>query len=143
MFMLWPWLRCFHILFVAAWLAGIFYLPRIFVHYSEGRAAGEDVRRLVIMARRLYVFMTLMALLATAFGAWLVLGGYGYAGNWLNWKLVFVAGLVGYHLVCRAFTQRMQLGAPLPGSVPLRFFNESSLLLVVPILIMVTVVRFS
>ena len=135
------WLKCFHTLFVMAWLTGVFYLPRIFVHYAEGRAAGEDVRRLVIMARRLYVFMTLMALLAVGFGTWLMLA-YGYSGNWINWKLAFVAGLVGYHLVCRALTQRMQQGAPMPGSVPLRFLNESSLLLVVPILILVTVKPF-
>jgi putative membrane protein len=135
------WLRCFHILFVMAWLTGIFYLPRIFVHYAEGRAAGEDVRRLVIMARRLYGFMTIMALLAVGFGTWLMLA-YGYSGRWLDWKLVFVVGLVAYHLVCRTLTQRMQQGAPLPGSVPLRFLNEATLLLVVPILILVTVKPF-
>jgi putative membrane protein len=138
------WLRCFHLLFVMAWLTGIFYLPRIFVHYAEGRAAGEDVRRLVIMARRLYGFMTLMALIAAALGIWLMyaLGYFGVSLNWLNWKLVFVAGLVGYHLVCRALTQRMQLGADLPGSIKLRFLNEATLLLVVPILIFVIVKPF-
>ncbi len=55
------WIKTFHILGVMAWMAGIFYLPRIFVHYREGSDAGEDVRRLVIMAGRLYGFMTLMA----------------------------------------------------------------------------------
>jgi putative membrane protein len=135
------WLKCFHILFVIAWLAGIFYLPRIFVHYAEGQAAGEDVRRLVIMARRLYGFMTLMALLATGLGIWLMLA-YDYAGRSLDWKLVFVVGLAGYHLLCRAYTQRMQQGAPLPGSVALRFLNEAALLLIVPILILVVVKPF-
>ena len=135
------WLKAFHLLFVMAWLTGIFYLPRIFVHYAEGRAAGEDVRRLVIMARRLYGFMTLMALIATALGIWLMYGlGYFYVSlGWLNWKLVFVALLVGYHLLCRAFTQRMQLGAELPGSIKLRFLNEATLVLVIPILVFVIV----
>jgi putative membrane protein len=135
------WIKAFHTLFVMAWLTGVFYLPRIFVHYAEGLAAGEDVRRLVIMARRLYGFMTIMALLAVGFGTWLMLA-YAYSGRWLDWKLVFVVGLVGYHLVCRALTQRMQQGAPLPGSVPLRFLNEATLLLVVPILILVIVKPF-
>ena len=135
------WLKSFHLLFVMAWLTGIFYLPRIFVHYAEGRAAGEDVRRLVIMARRLYGFMTLMALIATALGIWLMygLGYFTVSLAWFNWKLVFVAGLVGYHLVCRALTERMQLGAPLPGALALRFLNEATLLLVIPILIFVIV----
>ena len=135
------WLKCAHLLFVISWLAGIFYLPRIFVHYAEGRAAGEDVRRLVIMARRLYGFMTLMALLAALFGTWLMIG-YRYSGHWLDWKLVFVAGLAGYHLVCRALTARMQRGAPLPGALALRLMNEAVLLLVVPILIFVIVKPF-
>ena len=52
------WIKALHLIAVTAWLAGLFYLPRIFVHYAEGLAAGEDVRRLVIMARRLFGFMT-------------------------------------------------------------------------------------
>ena len=68
------WIKCFHVLGVMAWMAGIFYLPRIFVHYAEGQAAGEDVRRLVIMAKRLYGFMTLMALVGTGPGRVAVAG---------------------------------------------------------------------
>jgi protoporphyrinogen IX oxidase len=132
------WIKCFHVLGVMAWLTGIFYLPRIFVHYAEGRAAGEDVRRLVTMAGRLYGFMTLMALIAMGLGVWLW-QSYGYSGLWLQVKLVLVLGLIGYHLVCRLFLQRLRSGAALPGGVVLRLFNEGGLLLVVPILIMAIV----
>ena len=55
------WIKALHLFAVIAWLAGLFYLPRIFVHYAEGRAQGEDVRRLVVMARRLFVFMMMGA----------------------------------------------------------------------------------
>ena len=48
------WIKALHLFAVIAWLAGLFYLPRIFVHYAEGAIAGEDVRRLVVMARRLF-----------------------------------------------------------------------------------------
>ena len=48
------WIKALHLIAVTAWLAGLFYLPRIFVHYAEGRAAGEDVRRLVVMAPQNY-----------------------------------------------------------------------------------------
>ena len=132
------WIKCFHVLGVMAWMAGIFYLPRIFVHYAEGRAAGEDVRRLQIMARRLYGFMTLMALIALSLGMWLW-QGYGYSGLWLRVKLIFVVGLMAYHLVCRRFVQRVQADASLPSGLMLRLFNEAGLLLVVPILIMAIV----
>jgi protoporphyrinogen IX oxidase len=132
------WIKCFHVLGVMAWLTGIFYLPRIFVHYAEGLAAGEDVRRLVIMAGRLYGFMTLMALAALSLGIWLW-QGYGYSGLWLRVKLLLVIGLIGYHLACRWFVQRLRRGAPLPRALALRLFNEGGLLLVVPILIMAIV----
>jgi len=132
------WIKCFHVLGVMAWMAGIFYLPRIFVHYAEGHAAGEDVRRLVVMATRLYGFMTLMALAAMSLGIWLW-QGYGYEGLWLRIKLLLVLGLIGYHLACRWLVQRMRHGHALPGALALRVFNEAGLLLVVPILIMAIV----
>jgi protoporphyrinogen IX oxidase len=132
------WIKAFHVLGVMAWLTGIFYLPRIFVHYAEGRAAGEDVRRLVTMATRLYGFMTIMALVALGLGLWLW-HDYAYTSLWLRWKLVLVLGLIGYHLACRWLLQRVRSGADMPRGVALRWFNEASLLLVVPILILAIV----
>ena len=135
------WVKTFHVLGVIAWLAGIFYLPRIFVHYAEGDAAGEDVRRLHTMARRLYGFMTVMAFIASILGIWLWLI-YGFSGVWLNVKLVLVAGLVVYHLFCGRMLMRMLTGLPLPSPLRLRLLNEAPLLLIVPILIMVIVKPF-
>jgi putative membrane protein len=135
------WIKCFHVLGVMAWMAGIFYLPRIFVHYEEGRAAGEDVRRLVTMANRLYAFMTLMAVVALGLGLWLW-QGYGFAGRWLQVKLVLVIGLIGYHFACRLFVQRLRSNAALPSGTMLRLFNEAALLLIVPILVMAIVKPF-
>ena len=85
------WIKSLHVIAVIAWLAGLFYLPRIFVHYAEGLARGEDVRRLVIMARRLFGFMSVMAVFALLFGLWLWLGFHD-TGRWLMIKLVFVLG---------------------------------------------------
>jgi len=132
------WIKSFHVLGVMAWMAGIFYLPRIFVHYAEGRTAGEDVRRLVIMAGRLYAFMTLMALFALGFGVWLW-QAYAYAGLWLRIKLLLVLGLIVYHLLCRVFVQRMRAGMAFPSGLALRWFNEGALLLVVPIIVLAVV----
>jgi protoporphyrinogen IX oxidase len=136
------WIKCFHLLGVIAWLAGVFYLPRIFVHYAEGAAAGEDVRRLKIMAARLYAFMTIMAIAAMALGVWLWLG-YGYSGQWLNWKLVFVLALLGYHFYCRRLLDRMRRDQPMPRAIVLRLLNEGALLIVVPILVLAVVKPFS
>jgi protoporphyrinogen IX oxidase len=129
------WIKAFHLLAVIAWLAGLFYLPRIFVHYAEGHARGEDVRRLVIMGARLFGFMTIMGSLALALGLWLWLG-FNDGGLWLMIKLLFVLGLIGYHLACRVLLGRMRRGAAMPTSRTLRLFNEAALLLVVPIILL-------
>jgi putative membrane protein len=135
------WIKALHLLFVMAWLAGLFYLPRIFVHYVEGQARGEDTRRLVVMARRLFGFMTLMGTVALCLGLWLWLG-YGDTGRWLMVKLVFVLGLLGYHLACGVMRARIARGAPMPSSFALRLFNEGALVLIVPIVLLAVVKPF-
>lgn len=135
------WIKALHVIAVTAWLAGLFYLPRIFVHYAEGRAAGEDVRRLVVMARKLYAFMSVMAFFALLFGLWLWLGFHD-SGGWLMLKLPFVAGLLVYHLACRRLLLRLQQAVALPSPFALRLFNEAALLLVVPIILLAVVKPF-
>jgi protoporphyrinogen IX oxidase len=135
------WVKCLHVLGVISWMAGIFYLPRIFVHYAEGRAAGEDVRRLLIMANRLYGFMTILAIVALGAGLWLWIG-FGDGGHWLEVKLLFVAALIAYHLGCRLVLGRMRAGLTLPSARALRLLNEAALLIVVPILILAIVKPF-
>jgi putative membrane protein len=135
------WIKAFHLIAVIAWLAGLFYLPRIFVHYAEGQARGEDVRRLLIMGARLFGFMTIMGTLALMLGLWLWLG-YNDGGLWLMIKLLFVLGLVGYHLACRVLLGRMRRGSPMPTGLRLRLFNEAALLLVVPIILLAVVKPF-
>ncbi len=135
------WLKAFHILFVMAWMAGVFYLPRILVHYVEGRDAGEDTRRLVTMAEKLFRFSNVMSLIAmgTGFGLWLY---YGIAGGWLHAKLVFVALLIGYQFVTWRYIQQMRADEALRTSFFFRMYNESALLMVIPILILVEVKPF-
>jgi protoporphyrinogen IX oxidase len=135
------WIKGFHVLFVIAWLAGLFYLPRIYVHYAEGRGHGEDVRRLMIMARRLFAFMTVMAVVALTLGLVLWLG-YHDGGLWLTVKLGFVGALILYHVVCGVLLVRLLHGKALPSSIALRVFNESSLALIVPIILLAVVKPF-
>ena len=135
------WVKSLHMIAVIAWLAGLFYLPRIFVHYAEGSAAGEDVRRLVIMASRLYGFMSLMAALALLFGLWLWLGFHD-TGRWLMVKLAFVLALLAYHALCRGLLLRVQHARPMPSGRMLRVLNESALLIVVPIILLAVIKPF-
>jgi len=135
------WYKMLHLLAMTCWMAGIFYLPRIFVHYVEGRAASQDVTRLEIMARKLYGFMSIMAIFTLGLGLWLWLG-YGFSGGWLHAKLLFVAFLIGYHLWCRSYLKQMQRGELSCCGRYFRLYNELPLLIFVPILFFVVVKPF-
>ncbi len=138
-------LMAVHILFIISWMAGIFYLPRIFVHYVEGRTAGEDVRRLKVMARKLYHFTSMMAVFALVSGISLVVWeahlGMRFTG-WLHAKILMVVLLIAYHISMRVYMKRMQRDAPLPAATTLRWYNELPLLILAAILWLVVVKPF-
>ncbi len=135
------WYKTFHILAMTSWMAGIFYLPRIFVHYAEGRDAGQDVSRLAIMASKLYGFMTIMAVFTLGLGLWLWLA-YGFSGGWLHAKLFFVLLLIGFHAWCRVYLVQVKNSTLTKSGKYFRLFNELPLLIFVPILILVVVKPF-
>ena len=128
--------RVVHLFFIISWMAGIFYLPRIFVHYVEGSAAGEDVRRLKVMAKRLYHFTSMVAVFALASGIWLW-RGMGFSGGWLHVKLAFVVLLIAYHISTRIYMKRMQGDGKLPSATALRWYNELPVFILAVILCMV------
>ncbi len=124
-----------------SWMAGIFYLPRIFVHFVEGKKAGQEVDRLAIMGRKLYGFMTLMMMIAVTLGLWLWLG-YGVTGAWLHVKLLLVVFLLAYHWWCRIKVKQMEAGHLAHSGKYYRWLNELPLFITIAILIMVVVKPF-
>src|SRR5271155_4570168 len=84
------WIKALHIVLVASWFAGLFYLPRIFVNLAMETDAAVR-HRLLLMARKLYRFMTLLAAPALGFGIWLWIGyriGQGPGNGWMSAKLL-------------------------------------------------------
>jgi putative membrane protein len=122
-------------------MAGLFYLPRILVHYVEGKKAQQDISRLVLMAEKLVLFSAVMGVLALCFGIWLWLG-FGFEGAWLWAKLAFVFLLILYHAQCWRYVGQMQKQEVISSSLYFRIFNESALLILIPILILVVVKPF-
>ena len=124
-----------------AWMAGVFYLPRILVHYVEGKAASEDTRRLVTMAGKLLEFSTIMAALAITLGMilWLY---YGITGGWMHAKLILVGLLVAYQFQTFRYLSQMKRDEVLNTSLFFRLYNEGALIMVVPILILVELKPF-
>jgi len=135
------WIKTAHLLFVIAWMAGVFYLPRILVHYIEGKEEGEDIKRLVIMADRLSSFTIVMSSLALITGGslWLI---YGIAGGWLHAKLVFVGLLVCYQVQTFLYVKKMKANDLIKTSFYLRIYNEAALICLIPILILVELKPF-
>jgi len=119
---------------VIAWMVGIFYLPRIFVHFVEGKAAGEDVRRLVIMAKKLFAFMTIMAVFAVGSGIALWVIYAARIGYWMHAKVGVVALMAIYHIFCGSVLKKIESDSLIWSSKALRWFNELPLVLLVGIL---------
>ena len=136
------WIKAFHLVFVASWFAALFYLPRLFVNLAQVPADSHAEReRLLLMARKLYRFSSLLMIPALALGLWLWLG-YGITGAWLHAKLVFVVLALGYHHACRSLLRRFERFENQRSERWFRVFNESSVLLFTVIVILVVVKPF-
>ena len=131
------WIKAFHIIFVVSWFAGLFYLPRIFVNQAMATTESESAR-LLIMAQKLYRFVTPIAGLALISGTWLWLG-YGFEGVWMHLKLLLVILLVIYHFYCASLLKKFELGQNTHSHVWYRFFNEIPVLILLAVVILVTV----
>ena len=91
------WVKIFHVMFVVAWMAGLLYLPRIFVYHSMDETTSETSNVFKLMEKRLYYFiMYPSALIVWITGIYMayVLGLYG----WLVLKFLFVIILTLYHI---------------------------------------------
>ena len=134
------WVKALHLVFVIAWFAGLFYLPRILVNLAMETDATAHTR-LLLMAHKLYRFMTLLAVPALAFGLWLWLG-YGISGAWLHAKLALVVVLIGYHHGCGRLLAKFERGANTHGHTWYRWFNEIPVLILLAVVILVVVKPF-
>lgn len=136
------WVKAFHIFFVVSWFAGLFYLPRIFVNLAMVPPDSTAEReRLLLMARKLFRFVTPIAVLAIALGLWLWLG-FGISGGWLHAKTALVIGLVAYHVWCGMLLAEFASGSSIKTHVWFRFFNEVPVLALIAICILVVVKPF-
>jgi len=140
------WIKSLHLIFVASWFAALFYLPRIFVNLASVNADSHAEReRLLLMARRLYRFASLLMLPAIVFGLllWLYYGiGRGPGNAWLHVKLVLVLIALGYHHACRSLLRKFEQFANQRSERWLRVFNEAAVLLFAAIVILVVVKPF-
>ena len=140
------WVKSFHIVFVASWFAGLFYLPRIYVNLAMVAPGSEAERaRLLLMARKLLRFTTILAVPAVALGLWLWIGygiGWGPGNAWMHAKITLVLLALGYHHACSRMLRKLVAGTSLRSHVWFRWFNEVPVLLLLAIVVLVVVKPF-
>ena len=121
--------KVLHLWMVVSWFAGLFYLPRIFVNLAMVKPDSTAERdRLLLMAGKLYRFMTPIGFLAVALGLWLWLG-YGFSGGWLHAKTALVLLLIAYHAYCGRLLRDFREERNGRSHVWFRWFNEVPVLL--------------
>ena len=135
------WIKALHLFFMVAWMAGIFYLPRLFVYHSQ--ATNQAVKeQFKIMERRLWFFVTPFAILTLFFGLWLI-GLYGIqwfaSAHWLHIKLVLVFSLYMYHIYLFVLLKKFAKDENKHSTRFYRFLNESPVFIVLGIITLATV----
>ena len=142
--MLYDWIKALHVISIIAWMAGLLYLPRLFVYHCDVAAGSEASETFKVMERRLLRAIMNPAMIASyIFGIWmLVLNPGWFEDGWLHAKLAFVVGLTVIHMMMagwrRAFAEDR-------NQRPQRFFrvmNEIPTLLMIGIVIFVIVKPF-
>jgi protoporphyrinogen IX oxidase len=143
---LYPWVKSLHLIFVASWFAGLFYLPRIFVNLAMVPAHSHAEReRLLLMARRLYRFSSVLMLPALALGLWLWWGmgiGRGPGNAWMHAKLFLVVLALGYHHACRSILAKFENMTSQRSARWFKVFNELAVVIFAAIVVLVIVKPF-
>ena len=122
-----------HLVFVIAWMAAIFYLPRILLNIREAGDVPAVRERLLLMGRRLYRFGHVMFALAVVLGLTLWLH-FGIGGGWLHAKLALVALLLAHFILSGRWLKGVAAGKAPPSAVVLRWFNEAPVLVLAVII---------
>jgi putative membrane protein len=138
------WIKALHIIFLVTWFAGLFYLPRLFVYHAD---CGDEIsnQRFLVMERKLFIIMTIGAVLTAIFGIWLLADyaweAYQHTG-WLITKLVLVGLLIAYHIACAFVIRDFRAGHNRHSHVYYRWFNEIPSLLLFAIVLLAVVKPF-
>jgi len=134
--------KSLHIIFMVTWMAGLLYLPRLFVYHAQ----ADDrisIERFKVMERKVFWgIATPGGVLTLVFGLWLWLGWFQGAGAWLHAKLLLVALLVGYHLWCGRLMMDFRRDRNTHGHVWYRWFNEFPVLILVGVVLLVVIKPF-
>ena len=132
-----------HIIAVVAWMAGIFYLPRLLVYHADSAPGSEKAVTFAVMERRLYAVIMTPAMIATWLaGIALATSAHFWADHWLSLKLILVVGMTAFHFWLGARIRDFAADENRFSSRAFRIVNEIPTLLLIGIVILVVVKPF-
>ena len=140
-----PYILSIHIIFVVSWMAGLFYIVRLFVYHVEAQDKPEPDRSILqsqfaVMERKLWCAITTPAMILTVLsGLYMLIRLQLYTQPWMMVKLGFVAGLLIYHFICQDIIQQLKSGVFKWTSGQLRIWNEVATIFLVAIIMLVVV----
>ncbi len=140
-----PWLLALHIVCVIAWMAGLLYLPRLYVYHCGRPPGGEADAMLKTMERRLLRGIVNPAMIASLVTGGLLLATPGVvvaAGGWIHAKLALVAGLLAIHAALAMWRRAFEEDRNLRSARFYRIVNELPAVLMVGIVILAVVKPF-
>ncbi len=140
---LYPWIKALHVIAVISWMAGMLYLPRLFVYHAEAAPGSEKSETFKVMERRLLRAIINPAMIVTwVLGLWLAWRGFGFSGGWLHAKITAVVLLSGVHGYLSASVRRFAEDKNQKPSRHWRIVNEVPTVLMIAIVILVVVKPF-
>lgn len=140
---LYLWAKAVHVIAVVAWMAGMLYLPRLFVYHSEVAVGSAQSETFKVMERRLLRAIINPAMIVTwVFGLWLAWDGFGFHGGWLHAKIALVLAMSGMHGYLSGAARRFAEDRNEKSARHWRIMNEVPTVLMIAIVILVIVKPF-
>jgi putative membrane protein len=137
------WLKAFHIIAVIAWMAGMLYLPRLFVYHTAAEPGSQQAKTFAVMERRLLTYIMTPAMALTwILGVALMVEGQLFAAGWLHAKLVLVVVMSGMHGAMSRWARDFRDGRNTRSQKFYRIINEVPTILMIIIVILVVVKPF-
>jgi putative membrane protein len=137
------WIKAIHIIAVISWMAGMLYLPRLFVYHADTEIGSKQSETFKVMERRLLRAIINPAMIATwVAGLWLAWNGFGFSGGWLHAKIALVVVMSGVHGYLSASVRKFAEDRNEKPARHWRIVNEVPTLLMIAIVILVVVKPF-
>jgi len=140
---MYEWIKALHVIAVIAWMAGMLYLPRLFVYHTEAEAGSKQSETFKMMERRLLKAIMNPAMIVTWLaGLYLAFAGHWFSAGWFHGKLLLVVLLTGVHGFFSRCVKNFAADRNTRSQTFYRFINEVPTLLMIGAVILVVVKPF-